>query len=143
MEKIYLNIVNNIEMIPDYINNYKGKILIFSLIQENRNLENLFDIQDDIIYDNQDYFNNIIELENLIYEIDDKIHIVPSSYKMKISNYDFSKIINDISKLDYEYVIFLYDEKIKFENMPLFEKINEKINKKSFIQKILGVFKNE
>lgn len=104
--------------LPNLINNMEGKNLILSLIQENRDLEMYFDIIDEIIYDNSDYLNNIVDLEQVSIEIDDNIDIVPSSYKMKVKEYDFNSILNDIESVDYDNILILIDDKLDISNLP-------------------------
>ena len=104
--------------LPNLMNNMEGKNLILSLIQENRDLEMYFDIIDEIIYDNSDYLNNIVDLEQVSIEIDDNIDIVPSSYKMKVKEYDFNSILNDIESVDYDNILILIDDKLDISNLP-------------------------
>lgn len=143
MEKIYINYSGNLDEIAKIISAVEGKNLIFSLIQENRKLEEYYGIIDDVIYDNQDYLTEIMTIEDIAIEINDNLDIIPSSYKIKKNSIDFNNVLKDIENLDYNNIFFIFDEKLNIENKPKFqEEKNEekKHEKKSFFKKLKGLF---
>lgn len=120
MEKIYINYSGNLDEIAKIISAVEGKNLIFSLIQENRKLEEYYGIIDDVIYDNQDYLTEIMTIEDIAIEINDNLDIIPSSYKIKKNSIDFNNVLKDIENLDYNNIFFIFDEKLNIENKPKF-----------------------
>ncbi|MGY3756657.1 hypothetical protein ACWOAQ_08490 [Helcococcus kunzii] len=110
-----------IKRFPEILKSVSGKSLIISLIQENRELEDALDVLDMIIYDNSDYISNIIDFDKAILELDDENYLLPSSYKMKNTDFDFELLNKDIeSFLDEEIknIFILFDDNLKIDNKP-------------------------
>lgn len=99
------------------IRKFEGKSLIISFIQENRELEKELGILNEIIYDNSDYLSGTISLEYGIIEVDENLEILPSSYKQKKDEMDFSVIKEEISTFEYDNVFILIDDKLKILNL--------------------------
>ncbi|EHR34690.1 hypothetical protein [Helcococcus kunzii] len=124
MRRIYFDTNKKSEFIkrfPEILKSVSGKSLIISLIQENRELEDALDVLDMIIYDNSDYISNIIDFDKAILELDDENYLLPSSYKMKNTDFDFELLNKDIeSFLDEEIknIFILFDDNLKIDNKP-------------------------
>ncbi|QUY64599.1 hypothetical protein GUI37_03400 [Helcococcus kunzii] len=124
MRRIYFDTNKKSEFIkrfPEILKSVSGKSLIISLIQENRELEDVLDVLDMIIYDNSDYISNIIDFDKAILELDDENYLLPSSYKMKNTDFDFELLNKDIeSFLDEEIknIFILFDDNLKIDNKP-------------------------
>lgn len=124
MRRIYFDTNKKSEFIkrfPEILKSVSGKSLIISLIQENRELEDALDVLDMIIYDNSDYISNIIDFDKAVLELDDENYLLPSSYKMKNTDFDFELLNKDIeSFLDEEIknIFILFDNNLKIDNKP-------------------------
>lgn len=115
MKKYYFLIQDDVIFyLPKLIEKFDGNKLILSLIQENRQLEKLYEIEEYVIYDNSDVLSNIISLEDAIIGIDDSTDILPSSYKKKKDSVSKELFENEIYK-DYDYVFFLLDQNLNYE----------------------------
>lgn len=80
------------------------KVLIINM-EENRELEIFYDIEDFIIYDYLDFFSGNCELDQVIQEIDDNIDLIPSAFKLdkyRLNKKDYKKIYN---LKEYDYLI--------------------------------------
>lgn len=124
MRRIYFDTNKKSEFIkrfPEILKSVSGKSLIISLIQENRELEDALDVLDMIIYDNSDYISNMIDFDKAILELDDENYLLPSSYKMKNTDFDFELLNKDKeSFLDEEIknIFILFDYNLKIDNKP-------------------------
>lgn len=141
MDKIYLQV--NPQSMPknlaEYFSKYSAKTLIVSLIQENRDLEDALGIADSIIYDNQDYLSEIIDLEDVVINVNENLDLIPSSYKIKKNKLDFDNFSRKIEELEYQNFIYIFSDHagFKVENKPV-----SKDFKSSLWDKIKGIFKN-
>lgn len=114
MKKYFFEIEEEfIRYIPKIIEKFDGKKLIISLIQQSRELERSYEIEEYVIYDNSDVLAGIISLEDAIINIDDNIDILPSSYKKKKDIVDNEIFENEIYN-DYDYVFFLLDQFLNY-----------------------------
>lgn len=116
--KFYLKNLTDVKNIKKLVEIFEGKNLIFSLIQNSRELEVDFDVSDIIIYDNSDIMVNTISIEDSIIEINENIDIIPSSYRQKTSEYDFNNISKDLILENYDNIFFIFDENINYTNFP-------------------------
>lgn len=135
MKKYFFEIEEEfIGNIPRLIEKFNGKKLIISLIQESRELESLYDIDEYIIYDNSDVLTGIISLEDAIINVEDNLDLLPSSYKKKVDFINHEIFENEIFK-DYDYVFFLLDDIINHdlnnETIPICD--SPKANKNNII----------
>lgn len=115
MKRYYLKIEKeSIKYLPRLFDKFQGRKLILSLIQENRQLEYVYDIAEYIIYDNSDVLSGIIDLEDAIIDIDDDIDLLPSSYKSKVLDIDLESFVDGISN-DYDYILIVLDDNLNYE----------------------------
>lgn len=115
MKKYFFEIEEEfIGYVPKLIEKFDGKRLIISLIQQSRELERSYEIEEYVIYDNSDVLSGIISLEDAIINIDDNIDILPSSYKKKKDTVDNEIFENEIYN-DYDYVFFLLDQFLNYD----------------------------
>ncbi len=107
MKKIYISSLDKtrkhlyISSLSSFLSK-DGKVLIINM-DNNRDLEIEFEIEDFIIYDNLDYFKGICDLEQSIQEVDENIFLMPSAFKTDkyvMDNKDF-KSIDKIEGFDY------------------------------------------
>lgn len=126
MNRFYLDTKKiKLENITDLLNQLTSSTLIVSLIQENRKLEDKLGIADYVIYDNQDYISRVLTLEDAVIEVDDNIDILASSYKIKVNDFDFNILSNDLNVLEYDNVIVLFDDKLNVENKPQYSVLSD------------------
>lgn len=121
MKKYFININQYeflIDKFPEILKKFSGKTLILSFIQEDRSLEKKLKISDEIIYDNSDYINGTVGFAKAIMDIDGNIEILPSSYKMKQTSFDFNKILEELDEDEYEILVVLFDDKMEIKNVP-------------------------
>lgn len=140
MKKIYFNLNDNIEEIIKQINSITGNNLVLSFIQENRKLEEIYGLSNEVIYDNQDYMTGIMSFGDISIEVNDNLDIIPSSYKIKKNTMDFNQVLKDIDKLNYDNVFIIFDDKLEIENKPEIKVEDKKVEKKSFLKKLKGLF---
>lgn len=135
-DKFYNNFTKFLRLINE-------EILVLSFIQESRKLEDVLDVSDLIIYDNSDFLNNTIDLEDSFIEVDENIELLPSSYKMKVNNLDYKIIEDKLIKEEYnrfKYVFILFDNKLDIFNEPDYIYIFDKLDgKKETLYKDLGI----
>lgn len=139
MQNKYIEIDNDkdIEIFVKDIKETQEKTLIISLIQENRKLEEFFEVLDYVIYDNQDYISEIIDLDGALLQVNDYIDLLPSSYKIKTESVDLDQIASDIEKLEYQNVFYIIDSRSTYNIINLKE--TEKL-RKGFWEKLKGKF---
>lgn len=140
MKKIYFNLNDNIEEIIKQINSTTGNNLVLSFIQENRKLEEIYGLLNEVIYDNQDYMTGIMSFRDISIEVNDNLDIIPSSYKIKKNTMDFNQVLKDIDELNYDNVFIIFDDKLEIENKPEIKVEDKKVEKKSFLKKLKGLF---
>lgn len=81
-----------------------NKVLIINM-ENNRDLEIYFKIEDYIIYDYLDYFSGICDLDQGTLDLNDNLMIMPSAYrsdKYIMTDEDFNKIDNI---LEFDYIL--------------------------------------
>ncbi|WP_100065086.1 hypothetical protein [Miniphocaeibacter massiliensis] len=79
-----------------------AKVLVVNM-DDNRDLEILFEVENYIIYDNLDYFSQICNLEQGKTEVNDNLDILPSAFKKDkytLKDEDYKKL-NNIKGYDY------------------------------------------
>lgn len=166
------NIESDSQMIFEHIKQFQNhNLLLVNLTQENRELEKLFEIESFIIYNSYDYFLDTCDLEKAIYEIDDTIHILPSTVKSEDTTIDLSILDKDLDSnrvgfdhtleeddlnynesisdeeddlyqiLDYDYTLVIYDDFCNLINIEGYEELN--LKKPGFLQKLLSIFKGK
>lgn len=135
------NIEKDASQLVSFLNNNKEKkILLVNLAQENRSVEMQLGIESLIIYNSYDYFKEVCTLEKATYELDDNIHILPSSVKNESIDINLGKLLKDVIDSEEEYeTIFIVNEKAHLTNKEGFEEYN--FPKKGIVEKLKGLFK--
>lgn len=87
------------------------KKLVINVLQETRELEGLFDIQDYIIYNSYDYFSGMVEFEKASIEVDDDFLWLASSHKLKEDKLNVDRLLN--LDLEFDNIFIVYTDKIK------------------------------
>lgn len=106
---------DNIKLLPEVFKKFEGRSLLISFIQESRKLEEVFDVEDFIIYDASDFLLGIADFDKVVTEIDDYMDIVPSTYKKKIEEIDIEAFdFEDLSK--YNNIFIILDRQTKYKN---------------------------
>lgn len=110
-----------------------SKVLIINM-ENSRNLEIEFELEDFIIYDNLDYFKGVCDLDQSLQEINENLFLMPSAFKTdkyEMKKDDFQNI-DKIESFDY---IILNGEEINedIDNMDIIlDYIDENLNREYF-----------
>ena len=101
------------------------KTLVINLIQEDREMEKLFDIQDLIIYNSYDYFSGLVNFDKAYIEVTDGLSWLASTYKKSDHEIELDKVIELTKGFEESFVLMTSDQLEYFNDVEVFSKIDE------------------